>query len=272
MTDETVERASLPPSQATERQVPPSPSDSTELVEVLRRDEVARPTDIPVQQFPALDDLAIIQHGFTLRVPGLDVRTDRANALERISGYHQTVLQRLGSRDLKVGQQIHGNEVAVVDRGSPEKTPGVDALITNDPGVVLGIYVADCCAIYFVDPVRAVIGLAHSGRKGTEQNIAEATLERMMTGFGSAPEDLVVQLSPCIRPPFYEVDFAAQIVTQLQVGGVRRIYDCGENTGADLERFYSYRVEKGLTGRMLAFLTLTEGDRGLEPSAHHPEI
>lgn len=272
MTDETVERASLPPSQATARQVPPSPSDSTELVEVLRRDEVARPTDVPVQQLPALDDLAIIQHGFTLRVPGLDVRTDRTTALERISGYHQTVLQRLGSRDLKVGQQIHGNEVAVVDRGSPEKTAGVDALITNDPGVVLGIYVADCCAIYFVDPARAVIGLAHSGRKGTEQNIAGATLERMVTGFGSNPEDLVVQLSPCIRPPFYEVDFAAQIVTQLQVGGVRRIYDCGENTGADLERFYSYRVEKGLTGRMLAFLTLTEGDRGLEPSAHHPEI
>jgi copper oxidase (laccase) domain-containing protein len=243
MTDETVERASL-----------------------------ARPTEVPVQQFPALDDLTIIRHGFTLRVPGLDVRTDRATALERISGYHQTVLQRLGSRSLKIGQQIHGNEVAVVDRGSPEKIPGIDALITNDPGVVLGIYVADCCAIYFVDPVRAVIGLAHSGRKGTEQNIAGATLDRIVTRFGSAPEDLVVQLSPCIRPPFYEVDFPAQIVRQLQVGGVRRIYDCGENTGSDLERFYSYRIERGLTGRMLAFLALTKGDPGREPSTHQPEI
>jgi copper oxidase (laccase) domain-containing protein len=145
-------------------------------------------------------------------------------------------------------------------------------LITNDPEVVLGIYVADCCAIYFVDPVRAVIGIAHSGRKGTEQNIAGMTLERMVAGFGSAPEDLVVQLSPCIRPPFYEVDFAAQIVTQLQAGGVRRIYDCGENTGEDLERFYSYRVERGLTGRMLAFLTVTKGDRGHGPFAHRPEI
>jgi polyphenol oxidase len=145
-------------------------------------------------------------------------------------------------------------------------------LITNDPEVVLGIYVADCCAIYFVDPVRAVIGIAHSGRKGTEQNIADVTLERMVAGFGSAPEDLVVQLSPCIRPPFYEVDFAAQIVTQLQAGGVQRIYDCGENTGGNLERFYSYRMERGLTGRMLAFLTLTKGDRGHGPSAHQPEI
>jgi polyphenol oxidase len=223
-------------------------------------------TDVPVQRFPALDDLTIIRHGFTLRVPGLDVKADREIALARIASHHQTLLQRLGPRALRVAQQIHGNEVAVVDRGSPEKTPGVDSLITNDPEVVLGIYVADCCAIYFVDPVRTVIGIAHSGRKGTEQNIAGMTLERMVTGFGSVPGDLVVQLSPCVRPPFYEVDFAAQIVAQLEAGGVRRIYDCGENTGADLDRFYSYRMERGLTGRMLAFLTLTEGDSGLGPS------
>jgi polyphenol oxidase len=229
-------------------------------------------TDVPVKWFPALEDLGIIQHGFTLRVPGLDVKTDRETALERIAGYHQTVLQFLGPRTLKTAQQIHSNGVAVVDRESPEKTQSVDALITNDPDVVLGIYVADCCAIYFVDPVRNVIGIAHSGRKGTEQNIAGMTLERLVAGFGSAPEDLVVQLSPCIRPPFYEVDFAAQIVAQLQTGGVRRIYDCGENTGADLERFYSYRMEKGSTGRMLAFLALTKGDRGHGPSAQYPEI
>jgi polyphenol oxidase len=229
-------------------------------------------TDVPVQTFPEFEDLALIRHGFTLRVPGLDVKTNRETALERIAGYHQTVLHGLGPRALRIAQQIHGNGVATVDRGSPEKTPGVDALITNDPEVVLGIYVADCCAIYFVDPVRAVIGIAHSGRKGTEQNIAGVTLERMVAGFGSAPEDLVVQLSPCIRPPFYEVDFAAQIVTQLQAGGVQRIYDCGENTGEDLERFYSYRMERGLTGRMLAFLTLTKGDRDHGPSAYQPEI
>ena len=229
-------------------------------------------TEVPVQRFPALEELAIIQHGFTLRVPGLDVKTDRATALERIWGYHQTVLQRLGPRVLRSAQQIHGNGVATVDRESSGITAGVDALITNDPDVVLGIYVADCCAIYFVDPVRNVIGIAHSGRKGTEQNIAGMTLERMAAGFGSAPEDLVIQLSPCIRPPYYEVDFATQIVTQLQASGVRRISNCGDNTGGDLERFYSYRMERGLTGRMLAFLTLRKGDRSLGPSSHEARI
>jgi copper oxidase (laccase) domain-containing protein len=229
-------------------------------------------TDVRVQRFPALDNLALIQHGFTLRVPGLEVRTDRATALERISGYHQAILEKLGPRVLRIAEQIHGSGVAIVDQRLPEKTAGVDALITNDPGVVLGIYVADCCAIYFVDPMRAVIGLAHSGRKGTEQNIAGATVERMVSSFGSVPEDLAIQLSPCIRPPFYEVDFASQIVTQLRTAGVRRIDDCGENTGADLERFYSYRMEKGSTGRMLAFLTLTKGEPSLGPSTHQPPI
>ena len=213
-------------------------------------------TDVAVLRFPELEDLKLVEHGFILRVPGVDVRTDRETALQRISGYHQAVLRRLGNRILRIAEQIHGGGVAVVDVSSPEKTPAVDALITNDPRIVLGIRVADCCAIYFVDPVNSVIALAHSGRKGTEQNIAAATVERMKSAFGSAPANLVVQLSPCIRPPFYEVDFAAEIFSQLKKTGVQRLFDSGENTGADLERFYSYRMEKGLTGRMLAYLAL----------------
>ena len=63
-------------------------------------------------------------------------------------------------------------------------------------------------------------------------------------------------LSPCIRPPYYEVDFAQSIVAQIRAEKVSKIYDDGENTGSDLERFYSYRMEKGRTGRMLAYLAL----------------
>jgi polyphenol oxidase len=78
----------------------------------------------------------------------------------------------------------------------------------------------------------------------------------MASEFGSHPADLVAQLSPCIRPPYYEVDFAADIVLNLKRAGVSRVFDSGENTAADLERFYSYRMEKGQTGRMLALLAL----------------
>jgi hypothetical protein len=81
----------------------------------------------------------------------------------------------------------------------------------------------------------------------------------MQQHFGTDPADLHVQLSPCIRPPAYEIDFAAQIRQQAQDAGVpaAQIHDTGLCTSLDLHRFYSYRMEKGRTGRMLALLGRT---------------
>lgn len=209
-----------------------------------------------LQFFPALSALPGIRHGFTLRVPGLDVRTDRQSALARLEDYHSEARAEFGPRRFYTAEQIHGGRVAVVGRDSAPEAQGVDGLITQDPGGLLGIYVADCCAIFLVDTQRPAIGLVHSGRKGTELNIAGAAVCQMSEQFGTDPADLVVQLSPCIRPPYYDVDFAAEIQRQLRAAGVKQVFDTGENTGADLDRFYSYRVEKGRTGRMLALLTL----------------
>jgi copper oxidase (laccase) domain-containing protein len=121
---------------------------------------------------------------------------------------------------------------------------------------LLGIYVADCCAVYLVDPVTPAIGLVHSGKKGTEQNIAGVAIEHMITAFGSRPADMIVQLSPCIRPPRYEIDFAATIRQECRELGVAQVHDSGACTGSDLTKYYSYRMEKGKTGRMLALLAL----------------
>jgi polyphenol oxidase len=211
---------------------------------------------IPVQCFPALCEIGIVEHGFILRIPGLDVQTDRQSALQRLEHYHRDQLATIGTRSLKQAEQVHGNGVARIDVGSATRTEGVDGLVTADPEVVLGIYVADCCAIYLVDPVRPAIGLVHSGKKGTEQNIVGSAVQKLQIDFGSEPEDLIAVLSPCIRPPYYEVDFAQSIVAQLRTENVNKIYDNQDNTGSDLDRFYSYRMEKGRTGRMLAYLAL----------------
>jgi copper oxidase (laccase) domain-containing protein len=131
----------------------------------------------------------------------------------------------------------------------------VDGLITADPCVALGIYVADCCAVYFADQRTGAVGLSHSGKKGSELGIATETLRQMEQYFGTRPADVIVQLSPCIRPPAYEVDFAAQVRAQCAAAGVGSVVDDLECTSQDLARFYSYRVEKGMTGRMLAVIT-----------------
>ena len=129
-------------------------------------------------------------------------------------------------------------------------------IITNQKKIALGIHVADCCAVYIVDPKTPAIGLVHSGKKGTEQAIAAKAIGQLREHFASEPVDLIVQLSPCIRPPHYEIDFAANIIEQCRAAGVEKIYASSECTACDITRYYSYRAEKGKTGRMLALLAL----------------
>jgi len=217
---------------------------------------------IPVEIYPALGLDGRCLGAFIGRVPGVDVNVEREEALQRLGGYHSGALVDLGLAHMPfvTAEQVHGAEVAEVNETTFIPVKGVDALMTNRPQICLGIYVADCCAVYVVDPEHEAIGLAHSGRKGTELGIVPALIRKMGERYGSRPEALVVQLSPCIRPPHYEVDFAARIVEQCRNLGVREILDDGENTGADLERYYSYRMEKGKTGRMLAVLALTKYD------------
>jgi copper oxidase (laccase) domain-containing protein len=206
----------------------------------------------PAEKFPALGALEHIVHGFTLRVPSLEVSHDKMEALARLDGVHREIRERerLAQAPFVTAQQVHGKRIGVVDRPVVEGEcfDGCDGLLTNQRGVCLGIYL--------IDSVRKAIGLVHSGKKGTELNIISSAIRSMDENFGSRASDLIVQLSPCIRPPHYETDFAAEIVRQCRDLGVVSVYDSGVCTACDLDRYYSYRAEKGRTGRMLAFLAL----------------
>ena len=221
-------------------------------------DPVATPN--PVEFFPALTATGVVRHGFVGRIAGIDVATDRAEALNRLDAAHRAIRFEfgLGDRVLATAEQVHGNQVAVIDRPLHREQcfDGADGLVTDQAAVSLGVYVADCCAVFIVDPKRRCLGLVHSGRKGTELAIVSRAIETMSTRFGSVPRDLVVQLGPSIRPPHYEVDFTAEIIRQATASGVTQIYDSGVCTACDLSRYYSYRAEKGRTGRMLAMMGL----------------
>jgi copper oxidase (laccase) domain-containing protein len=225
-------------------------------------------SQLPAEQFTALSALPQVVHGFTLRVPGIEMSHDKSEALARLDGVHREIRieDGIGAAPFITAQQVHGNNIVIVADAAGDKCfESCDGLITNQRGICLGIYVADCCALYLVDPVRSAIGLVHSGKKGTELGIASKAVEAMAQHFGSRASDLVVQLSPCIRPPHYEIDFAADIVRQCCDLGVSSVNDSTVCTACDLDRYYSYRAEKGRTGRMLAFLALL-GGTGAVPS------
>ena len=215
---------------------------------------------LPFEQFPALNALGMCRHIFTRRIPGIDVSHDKAEALRRLESAHREIRNAIGIGDwpLLIAQQIHGNKVAIIDTPveSDKHFAGYDGFITNQPRIALGIHVADCCAVYIVDPKTPAIGLVHSGRKGTELGVARDAITRMIDHFGSDPANMVVQLSPCIRPPHYEVNFATEIVQQCRAFGVKEIHDTGRCTACHPHLYYSYRAEKGRTGRMLALLGL----------------
>ncbi|MEI8386141.1 MAG: polyphenol oxidase family protein [Verrucomicrobiota bacterium] len=209
-------------------------------------------------RFPALDAIHGIRAIFTRRVPGLDVCIGREEALGRLEPFLLQVRKDAGLGDMTfaTAEQVHGNRVAEVSSDSLFPIPNADGLLTTVPGICLGVYVADCAAVFLADRHAQGIALVHSGKKGTELGIAAAAAKALCAATGGAPSDLVAQISPCIRPPHYEIDFASNIVRQLKDLGVGEVHDCGICTASNPDSYYSYRLEKGRTGRMLAMLAI----------------
>lgn len=195
---------------------------------------------------------------FIGRVPGVATTTDRKAIIDALLPTHEAALTSEGidAKYLRRAQQIHSNKIALVgDIGCSYPVEGVDGLICGAKAdCVLGIYVADCAAVWLYDTVSGTRGLVHSGKLGTEGNIVGEALHAMQKILGANPADCIAVISPCIRPPHYEVDIPSKIKEQLTEAGLltENIIDSGLNTAEDLDAFYSYRVEKGNTGRMLA--------------------
>jgi len=201
-----------------------------------------------IETFPAFIAPGV-RHGFSTR---------SASPLEKLDAELQAAFLDAGFPmiDAVHGEQVHGNRAQAVYVPLGIRVPEVDALVTSVPRLPLVVRVADCGPVFFHDPAERVIAVAHSGRRGTEGNIVQATLDCMRETYSSRPANVIVQLGPCIRPPHYEVDFAADIARQARAAGVTHFHDCGTCTASHLARYYSYRAEKGKTGRMWAALML----------------
>ena len=200
------------------------------------------------ERFTPLSRLSIVAHAFTLRTAE-DTKS---------SGYEERVIDSLGfsSKSFASAEQPHGAEVATITAPGRQRIERVDALITATRDLPLLVRCADCAAIFIVDPIRPAIGLIHSGKRGTQANIVSRTVARMQADLATNPADCLALISPSIGPCHYEMDLWETIELQLQKSGIPEIHNPRVCTACHLDRYFSYRAEKGHTGRMFAVLML----------------
>lgn len=177
---------------------------------------------LPLLIFPKIEDCGFVGHGFTTRLGGvstgmfqsLNLSFTRGDERELVMENFRRVAQALGVsvEDFVLSDQTHTvniREVTASDRGKglirERDYHDVDGLITNEPGVALATFYADCVPLFFVDRKRRAIGLSHSGWRGTVAGMALKTVEAMTRAYGSRPEDIMAAIGPSICQDCYEV-------------------------------------------------------------------
>ena len=178
--------------------------------------------DTPYLSYPLFEKTGIVRHGFSTRLGGvsegyfasLNLSFDRGDDKEAVMENFRRIGRALGVRpdDMVLSKQTHTTNVRVVteeDRGKgivkERDYTDVDGLVTNIPGICLVTSYADCVPLYFVDPVRKVIGLSHSGWRGTVGKIGRKTVQLMQEKFSSDPADILAAVGPSVCMECYEV-------------------------------------------------------------------
>ncbi len=197
-------------------------------------------------------------------------------------------------REVVSAAQVHGTDLAVVDRdnrgegalaGSTRKK--CDALVTTEERLPLTAYSADCMLIYFVSKQMPLVALAHAGWRGTLGGIGVEVLRYLHNNFGVDPQEMLVALSPAICRNCYKVDqetaelfgssgwgspayqepaaeggfkldLAAVNREQMATNGIKteNLSLAGLCTSCNRSLFYSYRRDRGITGRMIGFIAI----------------
>ncbi len=178
--------------------------------------------EIPYFQFEHLEETGIVCHGFSTRMGGvsrgdcatMNLSFERGDEEAAVRTNYELLASAIGfsTDSIVCSKQTHTTNVRIVteeDRGKgvlrPRDYTDVDGLITNVPGLTLATFYADCVPLFFVDPVKKVIGLSHSGWKGTVGKIGKVTVEKMQKVYGSDPEDILAAVGPSICQSCYEV-------------------------------------------------------------------
>lgn len=179
---------------------------------------------IQAQNLAALDG---VQHRFFTRRGGvstglfssLNCGYGSADAPENVRENRRRAAEQFGldEPDLQTVHQIHSADVLTVgaERWSSPGAPKADGLVTDRPGVALGVMAADCAPVLLADGAASVIGAAHAGWKGALGGVVDTTIAAMEK-LGARRERIRVVVGPCIGPESYEVgpEFPAPFLAQ----------------------------------------------------------
>lgn len=195
------------------------------------RMNVREASGVPYLTYPGFEQIPGIIHGFSTRLGGvsrgdcmsMNLSFSRGDLEENVRENYRRFAGAVGffPEQIDCSDQTHTTNVRVVtetDRGKgivvPRDYTDVDGLVTDVPGLVLATFYADCVPLYFVDPEKRVIGLSHSGWKGTVGRIGKVTVETMQREYGCRPKDILAAIGPSICQECYEVseDVAEQFM------------------------------------------------------------
>mgnify|MGYP000917925470 FL=1 len=177
---------------------------------------------VSLLKFPALEETGLVKHAFSTRMGGvskgylssMNLSFTKESSYENVVENYKRISNVLGidMEDMVLSYQTHTTNILKVEkkhRGSgilKEREYGdVDALITDEKGICLVTFFADCVPIYLLDTKNKAIGLVHSGWRGTVERIADITFRAMQFNYGSRAEDMIACIGPSICADHYEV-------------------------------------------------------------------
>lgn len=172
--------------------------------------------------WPAIEKIEGIRHAFSTRIGGvskehlssMNLSFSRGDDPANVRENYRRFCEAAGFEveNIVTSDQAHTTKVRYVtkaDCGSgvtrDRDFHDIDGMITDEPGVVLATFYADCVPLYFVDPVHRAIGLSHSGWRGTVHKMGQATLDAMHERFGTEAKDVIAAVGPSICQDCYEV-------------------------------------------------------------------
>ena len=178
---------------------------------------------VPYLTYNSLSEINFINHAFSTRLGGvsegeftsMNMAFNRGDNPENVTENYKRICKSAGFDfdSLTASAQDHNTFVRAVtseNKGvgiyKPRDLQSVDALITNEKGVTLVTYYADCTPLFFVDTKQKAIGLAHAGWRGTVGRIGEKVVKKMTELYGTNPADIVAAIGPAISVCCYEVD------------------------------------------------------------------